>query len=81
MRIFMNNKIENKQITLDTIRKVADYLEDCKEEYEKKFEIDNRKNQNKEYNEKRYEYGHGISNISYNIKEKSGKDMIEENYN
>ena len=41
----MNNKIENKQITLDTIRKVVDYLEDCKEEYEKKFEIDNRKKQ------------------------------------
>ena len=81
MGTFMNNKVENKQITLEMIRKVADYLEDCKEEYDKKFEIDNRKNQNKKYNEKRYEYGNGISNINYNIKEKSGKDMIEEDYN
>ena len=52
MGTFMNNKVENKQITLEMIRKVADYLEDCKEEYDKKFEIDNRKNQNKKYNEK-----------------------------
>lgn len=77
----MNNKIENKQITLEMIKKVADYLEDCKEDYERKFEIDNRKNQNKAYSEKRYEYGHGNSKIRYEVNEKSGKDMIEEDYN
>lgn len=77
----MNNKIENKQITLEMIKKVADYIEDCREKYEKKFEIDNRKNQNKEYNERIYEFGHGNSSIRYEIREKNGKDMIEENYN
>lgn len=34
----MNNKIENRQILMETIRKVADYLEDYKEKYDKRFE-------------------------------------------
>lgn len=33
----MNNKIENRQILMETIRKVADYLEDYKEKYDKRF--------------------------------------------
>ena len=36
----MNNYIENKQITVDSIIKVADSLEGYREEYLKKFEID-----------------------------------------
>lgn len=42
----MNNKIKNRQITLDKIKEIADYLEDYKEEYDRKFEIDNKKMKN-----------------------------------
>ena len=48
----MNNKIENRQITLDKIQKIADFLEDYKEEYDKKFEKDNQKNDKLSYKEK-----------------------------
>ena len=36
----MNNKVINKQIPLETIVKVANYLEKYKEEYDRKFELE-----------------------------------------
>ncbi len=33
----MNNKVVNKQIPLKTIIKVANYLEDYKDKYDRKF--------------------------------------------
>ncbi len=77
----MNNKIENRQITLDKIQKIADFLEDYKEEYDKKFEKDNQKNDKLSYKEKKYEYGNGDSSIKYTIYDKNGKTMTENNYN
>lgn len=39
----MDNKVINKQIPLDSIIKVANYLEDYKEKYDKKFELEENK--------------------------------------
>ena len=36
----MNNKVVNKQIPLETIVKVANHLEDYKENYDRKFELE-----------------------------------------
>lgn len=40
----MNNKVVNKQIPIESIIKVADYLEDYKEKYDKKFELEENRN-------------------------------------
>lgn len=48
----MNNKVINKQIPIESIIKVADYLEDHKEKYDKKFELEESKNRNIPYGEK-----------------------------
>ena len=48
----LDNKVVNKQISLDQIIKVADYLEDYKEKYDKKFEIEENKNKDIPFGEK-----------------------------
>ena len=45
----MNNKVVNKQIPLETIVKVANHLEDYKEKYDRKFELEENKNKNIPY--------------------------------
>ena len=45
----MNNKVVNKQIPLETIIKVANHLEDYKEKYDKKFELEENKNKNTKF--------------------------------
>ncbi len=40
----MNNKVVNKQISLKSIIKVANYLEEYKEKYDRKFELEENKN-------------------------------------
>lgn len=45
----MNNKVVNKQIPLETIVKVANHLEDYKEKYDIKFELEQNKNKNIPY--------------------------------
>lgn len=77
----MDNKILNKQIPLETIIKIADYLEDYKENYDKKFELEINKNKNLPYGEKKWEYENGSTSISYTIELKNGKTMKENNYN
>ena len=77
----MNNKVINKQIPLETIIKVADYLEDYKEKYDKKFELEENKNKNIPYGEKKYEYENGSIIIKYTINFKNGKNITESDYN
>lgn len=77
----MDNKVLNKQIPLETIVKVADYLEDYKDEYDKKFELEMNKNKNLPYEEKKWEYENGSTSINYTIELKNGKTMKEKDYN
>lgn len=67
----MDNKVVNKQISLKQIIDVANYLEDYKEEYDKKFTA----------NEKNNEYENGKTKINYTIKFKNGKNITESDYN
>lgn len=76
-----NCNIENRQISINTIDKVANYIEDLKESYNKKFEIDSRKNKNLEYSKKKYEYGKGNSKLIYEIEYKNGENIKKESYN
>ena len=77
----MNNKVLNKQIPLETIIKVANQLEDYKEKFDKKFELEESKNKNLPYGEKQWEYEDGNTKIDYTIELKNGKNMTEGNYN
>lgn len=77
----MNNKVVNKQISLEQIIRVADYLEDYKDKYDKKFELEENKNKNIPYGEKQWEYQNGSTSISYTIEFKNGKNIKENNYN
>ena len=77
----MNNKVVNKQIPLETIVKVANHLEDYKEKYDKKFELEENKNKNIPYGEKQWEYEYGNTTIKYTIEFKNGKNITESDYN
>ena len=77
----MNNKVVNKQVPLETIIKVADYLEDYKEKYDKKFEVEENKNKDIPYGEKNYELENGSTIIKYMINFKNGKNITESDYN
>ena len=77
----MNNKVVNKQIPLETIVKVANHLEDHKEKYDRKFELEENKNKNIPYGEKQWEYENGNTTIKYTIEFKNGKNITESDYN
>lgn len=77
----MNNKVINKQISLEQIIRVADHLEDYKEKYDKKFELEENKNKNIPYGEKQWKYENGNTNIKYTIHFKNGKNITESDYN
>ena len=77
----MNNKVVNKQIPIESIIKVADYLEDYKEKYDKKFELEENRNKNIPYGEKQWEYENGSTVLNYEIEFKNGKRIKESNYN
>ncbi len=77
----MNNKVVNKQIPLETIIKVANYLEDYKDKYERKFELEEQKNKNLPYSEKNYEYENGRATVRYTFEFHDGKTMTEYDYN
>lgn len=77
----MNNKIVNKQIPLETVVKIANHLEDYKENYDRKFELEEKKNKNIPYGEKQWEYENGNTTIKYTIEFKNGKNITESDYN
>ena len=77
----MKNKVLNKQISVEQIIKVADYLEDYKEKYDKIFELEENKNRDLKYSEKNYEYEYGNAKISYTIYYKDGRNITEKDYN
>lgn len=77
----MNNKVVNKQIPLETIVKVANHLEDYKEKFDRKFELEENKNKNIPYGEKQWEYENGNTTIKYTIEFKNGKNITESDYN
>ncbi len=77
----MNNKVVNKQIPLESLIDIANYLEDYKERWDKIFQQEEQNNQNKPYAEKKYEYERGSTNIKYTIDFHNGKNITESDYN
>lgn len=77
----MSNKILNKQIPLKSIIDVANYLENYKDEYLRKFQIDENKNKNIPYGEKVWEYENGNAEIRYTVEFHNGKSITETDYN
>lgn len=77
----MDNKIVNKQIPIETIIETANYLEDFKDKYSKKFELEENRNKDIPYGEKNWEYENGRASMSYTIEYKDGKNIKESDYN
>lgn len=75
------DKIVNKIITIETIKEIAGYLEDQKDEYIRLFENEKDKNINLKYREQVYKYKGGDATVQYTIRFKDGKEISENNYN
>jgi len=74
--------IVNKQIELETIIELANYLEDKKEEYIKLINIDENKNKGLSYNDQVWQYKcMGEPTIQYGITYKDNKDIQQSDYN
>ena len=76
----MRNNIINKQISIEQIIDVADYLEKYKEEYDKKFAIEESRNRNLQYGDRNWEYKSGSSKIIYRVEYQNGQNIAENNY-
>lgn len=77
----MDNRILNKQISVEKIIEVADYFEAYKKHYDEIFAREEEKNKDLPYSEKDYEYEMGHAKIRYDISFKDGKDITESDYN
>ena len=73
--------IVNKIIPSETIIEVANYLEDLKEEYNKLFQEDERKNAGISFSDQVHEYRKTTLKMEYTIKFKDGKEISEQNHN
>lgn len=77
----MENKVVNKQITIESIVDVANRLEDYKEKYESLFKQDEERNKGLSFSEKNYEYPNGSVRLSYRIEFHNGKNITESDFN
>ena len=77
----MEEKIVNKIIPLNTIIEVANYLEDMTEEYNRKFQIDARKNEGVKFTEQVHEFKGEKASVDYLIRFKDGKEIKKSDYN
>ena len=74
--------IINKQIDVETIIELANYLEDQKEEYDRLMELDENKNKGLSYDEQVYQYRKmGEPKVEYEITFKDNKDIQQSDYN
>lgn len=76
-----NNKVINRQISINSIIEVAKYLENHKSEYDKQFELEENKNKNIPYGEKNYKYEYGDTSLKYTIEFKNGKNIEKSDFN
>lgn len=73
-------KVNNKQVNLKTIEKIANYIEDLKEDFKVKFEKDDYKNQNVKYFDRVYEYGKGEVKAIYEIEYINGENIKNDSF-
>ena len=77
----MNNKIVNKQIPMQKIIDIANYLEDYKEKYDEIFKKEKEKNKNLAFSDRNYEYENGNAEVRYTITFHNGQRITESDYN
>ena len=77
----MEEKIVNKIIPINTIIEMANYLEDMVEEYDRKFQIDARKNEGVKFSEQVHEFKGDKASVDYLIRFKDGKEIKKSDYN
>lgn len=74
--------VVNKQIDVEAIIELANYLEDQKEEYARLIEIDESKNKGLSYSEQVYQYKcMGVPTVQYEIVYIDNKDIQQADYN
>ena len=77
----MNNKIVNKQIPMQKIIDIANYLEDYKEKYDEIFKKEKEKNKNLAFSDRNFEYENGNAEVRYTITFHNGQRITESDYN
>lgn len=75
------DKIVNKIIPIETIKEIAGYLEDQKDEYQRLFENEKNNNFNLKYTEQVYQYKGSVAKVQYKVRFKDGKEVSEADYN
>lgn len=73
-------RIVNKIVPIETILEIAEYLEKQKEEYDRLFEQDKKKNEGVKYSEQIHEYDGQTSKVEYTVRYKDGREMTEKGY-
>ena len=77
----MENRIENRQISLKNIIEIANYMEECKNSYVNIFKKEEIENKDLPNNQKKYEYANGNAKMNYTIEFYSGQTKTESDYN
>ncbi len=75
-----NIKVTNKIITIDTIKKFANYLQDIYRKYDKLIINDKEKNELLDYKERNYEYYGSAPKLEYTIETLDGKSITQTEY-
>lgn len=73
-------KISNKLISINTIKKIADYFENEKEHYDKLNNYDKLFNKDLKYDSQHHIYNVYQNEVSYEFKFKSGESIEKSNY-
>lgn len=77
----MNNRIVNKQIPMQKITDIANYLEDYKDRYDEIFQKEKEKNKNLAFSDRNFEYENGSAEVRYTITFHNGQRITESDYN
>lgn len=75
-----NIKITNKIITIDTIKKFANYLQDVYKKYDELISNDKEKNELLDYKERNYDYYGNTPKMNYTIGTLDGKTFTQSEY-
>lgn len=76
----MDNKFNNKQVTMKTVVAIADYLENIKDQYIKNFQIEETKNKNLKFGDENYKLEYGSAEIKYTLEFVNGQRTTEIDY-
>ena len=73
-------KVANKIIVLDTVKKVAEYIQSISQKYNELIINDKEKNEKIEYKNRKYEYFGNPPKLDYTVETLDGKVMTQNDY-